>query len=149
MTKKTSKRKFGPNHKFRPAQQPASTDEVYDVSSPDEALDEFGQAPHPDMVVTPIKLFDWNSDFQAQKFANDGGISLLRVPSNINMKGKKRGKEGLLIYAEDRATLLIFMAWIKADDRCLSGSGNTGINRWRLLVGGKAAKKAQTYLNTA
>lgn len=144
MSKKNKKKKPGPNDVVKDLKQIKKVERKVDPSSP---LNEFDKPPMPEQVVTPVRLFDWGKDTNAQKHANDGGISLLKVPANINMKGKKRNKPGLLVYAEDYDTIMIFKAWINADDRCLTGNTNSGVNRYRLLVGGKTAKKAQSYIN--
>jgi len=144
MTRKKNRKNDPVPSKLRLRQQ----DEVFDIVSEAEALNEYGKPPHPTDVVTPVRLFNWGSDRKAQQHANEGGISLLQVPANINMKGKKRNKEALLIYGPDRDHVMIFKAWIGAEAKCVHGSDDVGINRWRLLVGGKIAKKAQSYINS-
>lgn len=118
-----------------------------DIVSEAEALNEFGMPPIPADVVTPIKLFDITSDIKAQKFANDGGIAIVKIPAHYNVPGKKRNKEAALIYAEDRDHVMIFKTWIGAAARNVYGNSDGGPNRWRLLVGGKTAKKALKYIN--
>ena len=113
-----------------------------------DPFDEDGRPPLPDVVTTPVKIFDWGNDVTAIKHAQAGGIALLTVPKHVNMKGKKLNKPAVLIYARDRDMILIFKQWIKADDKCLSGNVDSGPQRWRLLVGGKSAKKALSYINS-
>jgi len=119
----------------------------FDLVNEAEALNEFGQPPIPTDVVTPIKIFDMASDIRAQRFANDGGIALVQIPAHVNMAGKKRNKEAVLVYGPDRDHVMIFKAWIGAEAKHVRGNADTGANRWRLLVGGKIAKKALKYVN--